>query len=647
MLPRRLVKCATVINARKSHEAISSRPLHLQNQCAPHFAVAAWTEPSDRTTMMSHSPPFQTWQKNGQVGDIFLLEVVFVSLQNKHTMRVVWPVVLEMLAETPKTQQPAIVELVVVEGALCTLQSMGANAVLKPLSSSKPVLEERAMAFKWEDLANALSKAFPGNEGRNLRELGRATVEAGYGFGGPRGADPSDAARWAQEALENGEYPLAQQVRAFLGNRDDQGLSKQRGTKQHKLLDNTAKDNIKGDFRIDVGEFLKKHNFQELQQARQQEQEHQEERQQKQLEQQEQLAQEVQKQLDQQQLEREQQTGQELIKQEVLEQLDQQQLEQEQQMEEEMEQELLQQEALEQSKHEQQAQRVEQESQRAEVQALRVEQQAQRAENAQLQGELVRMERWLNLQEGRQAWVADTSADAHLAARAAECVKITKPREVQQQLTKETAAAELGVAPHLLERPPGKRGEACFIARLGVQGARDKLEEIRRARPVERTVTPGGLYVSRECTALGQKRAQCMRHVKPIIRTILAAEEAWHGFDVFDGPNSQDLWVSAGPVKEGLGGRVHTWRYPMETHAIPMQRGGRASMALDPKHLEEVTMQGVRERLEWELGPPPQAAAAAAATAAAAAAAAPTAASPLAATAAAAAAANAPPSCRH
>ncbi|KAF5842556.1 hypothetical protein DUNSADRAFT_6406 [Dunaliella salina] len=135
-----------------------------------------------------------------------------------------------------------------------------------------------------------------------------------------------------------------------------------------------------------------------------------------------------------------------------------------------------------------------------------------------------------------------------------------------------------------------------------------------------------------------------MRRVKPIIRTILAAEEAWRGFDVFDGPNSQDLWVSAGPVKEGLGGRVHTWRYPMETHAIPMQRGGRVSMALDPKHLVEVTTQGVRERLEWELGPPPQAAAVAAATAAAAAAAAaPTAASPSAATAAAAAATNPPP----
>jgi len=88
-------------------------------------------------------------------------------------MRVVWPLVLQLLADVPKMQRPAVVELVDVKGALCTLQSMGADAILKPLSSFKPVLQERAKDFKWEDLANSLTQACPGNKGMNLRELGR------------------------------------------------------------------------------------------------------------------------------------------------------------------------------------------------------------------------------------------------------------------------------------------------------------------------------------------------------------------------------------------------------------------------------------------------------------------------------------------
>ena len=183
------------------------------------------------------------------------------------------------------------------------------------------------------------------------------------------------------------------------------------------------------------------------------------------------------------------------------------------------------------------------------------EQQAQRTEVAQQQQriehltqEVHRLGRGMYLQNLLHKWDSETAADAHRQARAAECLKVTKPRGVQQPLTREKTAAELGVALEVVERPQGKGREGCFLARVGVPGVKAKLDELRQARGGEWPVTLGGLLVSRERTALGQQRWECMKQLKPIIRRILAAEEAWDTFDVFEGPSAQELWISAGPA---------------------------------------------------------------------------------------------------
>ncbi|KAF5838602.1 hypothetical protein DUNSADRAFT_2511 [Dunaliella salina] len=63
----------------------------------------------------------------------------------------------------PTCLQPAAarVELVVVDSALCTLQPMGADAILEPLSSHKAVLGEQATDFQQSGEWRAVREVMP------------------------------------------------------------------------------------------------------------------------------------------------------------------------------------------------------------------------------------------------------------------------------------------------------------------------------------------------------------------------------------------------------------------------------------------------------------------------------------------------------
>jgi hypothetical protein len=62
-----------------------------------------------------------------------------------------------ILLSTPASQKPASLYFVVVEGALCRLQQMGARVILDPMASIKDVLGA-VQGFNWADLDAALKR---------------------------------------------------------------------------------------------------------------------------------------------------------------------------------------------------------------------------------------------------------------------------------------------------------------------------------------------------------------------------------------------------------------------------------------------------------------------------------------------------------
>jgi hypothetical protein len=71
-----------------------------------------------------------------------------------------------ILLSTPASQKPASLYFVVVEGALCRLQQMGARVILDPMASIRDVLDAAVQGFNWADLDAALKRDFPGGKGR-------------------------------------------------------------------------------------------------------------------------------------------------------------------------------------------------------------------------------------------------------------------------------------------------------------------------------------------------------------------------------------------------------------------------------------------------------------------------------------------------
>ena len=68
----------------------------------------------------------------------------FQSLRS--LMNVVEPAVREILRSTHASKKPASLHFVVVDGALCRLQQMGAKVILDPLNSIKDVLQTTVRA---------------------------------------------------------------------------------------------------------------------------------------------------------------------------------------------------------------------------------------------------------------------------------------------------------------------------------------------------------------------------------------------------------------------------------------------------------------------------------------------------------------------
>ena len=72
-------------------------------------------------------------------------------------MNVVESSLRRILLSTPASQKPASLYFVVVEGALCRLQQMGARVILDPMASIKDVLGA-VQGFNWADLDAALKR---------------------------------------------------------------------------------------------------------------------------------------------------------------------------------------------------------------------------------------------------------------------------------------------------------------------------------------------------------------------------------------------------------------------------------------------------------------------------------------------------------
>jgi hypothetical protein len=88
----------------------------------------------------------------------------FQSLRS--LMNVVEPAVREIMRSTHASNKPASLHFVVVDGALCRLQQMGARVILDPMASIQDVLDAAVQGFNWADLDAALKRAFPGGKGR-------------------------------------------------------------------------------------------------------------------------------------------------------------------------------------------------------------------------------------------------------------------------------------------------------------------------------------------------------------------------------------------------------------------------------------------------------------------------------------------------
>lgn len=199
----------------------------------------------------------------------------------------------------------------------------------------------------------------------------------------------------------------------------------------------------------------------------------------------------------------------------------------------------------------------------------------------------------------QQKWEMETTRDTPAYSQAASKLFIMLSREQQQQQepppTKEFVAAQLGVQAAAIQVPKFQGG---FLVEMGsAQAAAAKLKELRTLAGGA-AKTAGGLVCRRERTMLGVRRAACIRLIQRAVQQQLSS---FGTFNVYQGWNSSNLYLTRGTVQEAMSNRAPTWCYPLHAH-IPHQATG---FVLSEKAVHSLSPENVQRILHELLGPAP------------------------------------------
>jgi hypothetical protein len=217
---------------------------------------------------------------------------------------------------------------------------------------------------------------------------------------------------------------------------------------------------------------------------------------------------------------------------------------------------------------------------------------------------VTKLQQQLEKELQQQKWEMETTRDTPAYSQAASKLYVMLSREQQQQQapppTKEFVAAQLGVQATAIQVPKFQGG---YLVEMGsAQAAAAKLKELRTAAGGA-PKTAGGMVCRRERTMLGVRRAAC---ICPIQRAIQQQLSSFGTFNVYQGSNSSNLYLTRGTVQEAMSNRAPTWCYPLHAH-IPRQATG---FVLSEKAVHSLNPENVQRILHELLGPVPEPAAA-------------------------------------